>query len=86
MLNFTELENDVCSGRLRPQLQGLPLRVTAVDGTGATGRYFRCGGDDLFLRRGIIPSMFTRNTEMIRQDCLCYLMPRIDLPASLQNV
>ena len=43
-------------------------------------RYFVREGDALCTRLPLMLSMLTLDSEVIRQDCLCYLMERIDLP------
>jgi len=39
--------------------------------------YFEINNKKLILKKPMMPSMFTKNTEVIKQDCLCYLMERI---------
>ena len=39
--------------------------------------YFEIVDNKIVLKKAMMPSMFTRNTEVIRQDCLCYLMERL---------
>jgi succinylglutamate desuccinylase len=36
--------------------------------------------NEIRLRRSFMPAMLTRNVQVIRQDCLCYLMERFPLP------
>jgi hypothetical protein len=38
-------------------------------------------GGELRLARSYIPAMLTLDTQVVRQDCLCYLMERYPLPA-----
>lgn len=39
--------------------------------------FFRVSGKNIVLKKTVMPSMFTKNIEVIRQDCLCYLMERL---------
>ncbi len=65
--------------------QDTPAPVLAVDNAGqdATGRYFEIRGRALRTRREVMPVMLTLDTRVIRQDCLCYLMERLDAPELL---
>jgi succinylglutamate desuccinylase len=40
--------------------------------------YFEYNGGDIVLRKTIMPAMLTTDTTVIRQDCLCYLMEKIE--------
>lgn len=40
--------------------------------------YFEISDNKVLLKKPMMPSMFTKNIEIIRQDCLCYLMERIE--------
>lgn len=56
-------------------------RLIAVNdaGTNVEQDYFAYEDGALRLRRAVMPSMLTLDRAVIRQDCLCYLMERIDL-------
>jgi succinylglutamate desuccinylase len=54
-----------------------PLVVTDEDGREVTHDYFEIRDGELRTRRVVMPSMLTLNEEVIRQDCLCYLMERL---------
>ena len=62
-----------------------PAPVVALDNAGqdATGRYFQVADGSLRTRRQVMPVMLTLDTRVIRQDCLCYLMERLDAPELL---
>jgi hypothetical protein len=53
--------------------------------TGSDGNrwqeFFSVTDRRLVLRRGLMPSMLTTDARAVRQDCLCYLMERLPLPA-----
>jgi len=54
-----------------------PLLVLDEDGRDVTGGYFEIRGGELRTRRPVTPSMLTLNEQVIRQDCLCYLMEKL---------
>ena len=39
--------------------------------------FFSLEDNHIVLNKTVMPSMFTKNTEVIRQDCLCYIMERL---------
>lgn len=77
-MNFRELEAGTRLGRI---CAGQTQRLQAWDNQG------RDIGDEIFsyehheisLRKPVMPSMLTLNEQVIRQDCLCYLMERYQL-------
>ncbi len=79
--NFRELPAGTVFGRVREGL-GLPLRVQDEADAEVTARYFVVEEGELRTRRPVMPSMITRDTAVIRQDCLCYLMERYRLDSS----
>jgi Succinylglutamate desuccinylase / Aspartoacylase family len=58
---------------------GIRLDVRDEAGEEAFDRFFRHHRGSVVTRRQIMPSMLTRDARIIRQDCLCYLMERLDL-------
>lgn len=42
--------------------------------------YFEVAQESLRTRRAVMPAMLTKDANIIRQDCLCYLMERYPLP------
>jgi hypothetical protein len=78
--NFRELTNGDLLGRVRP---GSEARLQALDENGADigDRLFDYRKGEITLRRPLMPAMLTRDERVIRQDCLCYLMERIRMPA-----
>jgi len=42
--------------------------------------FFEYTSDKIILKKSVMPAMLTMNTQVIRQDCLCYLMERLSLP------
>ena len=76
-LNFQELAPGTPFGRVNGSGLDL-LDVRDEQGRDVNRDYFSLDGDLLTLKRPVMPSMLTRNIEVIRQDCLCYLMERYD--------
>ncbi|MEN8169842.1 MAG: M14 family metallopeptidase [Pseudomonadota bacterium] len=74
-LNFRELP----SGTLLAQLHSESARLEAWDEAGedVSERFFVNDSGSLKTRLPLMPSMLTLNEEVIRQDCLCYLMERL---------
>lgn len=74
-LNFRELP----TGTAMAELECNNARLEAWDeqGRDVAERYFDCEDGLLRTRLPVMPSMLTLNEEVIRQDCLCYLMERL---------
>ena len=74
--NFRELARGDLLGRVRP---GCPARLQALDERGEDigERLFDYSQGGITLKKSLMPAMLTRDTRVIRQDCLCYLMERI---------
>jgi hypothetical protein len=76
-LNFRELPVGTSFGRVNDgRLQ--PLSVRDEQDRNVAERYFEVEQGHLKTRVPVMPSMLTRDTTVIRQDCLCYLMERYD--------
>jgi len=76
-MNFRELPAETCLADVRTGIK-MPLRVCAENGDEVTQQFFTIKQGQLYTRKPIMPSMLTRDTRVIRQDCLCYLMERLD--------
>ena len=81
-LNFHELATGIPLAYLRPDLHDIPLSVIDEKGDDVKDRYFQIHAGELRTARDVMPSMFTLDTDVIRQDCLGYLMERIDWQSS----
>lgn len=77
-LNFQELPEGARLGRLRPGGDGCLLDVRDEHGREVCGEYFSAVDGELRTLRPVMPSMLTLNRTVIQQDCLCYLMERLD--------
>lgn len=78
-LNFRELAAGTVLGRVNGEGLACPLRVTDENGQDATSRYLTLERQQVLTARPVMPSMFTLDIEVIRQDCLGYFMERISI-------
>lgn len=76
-LNFRELPAGTPIGRLREGLESPPLQVIDENGADVSSRYLHIDDDRLRISREVMPSMFTLDLDIIRQDCMGYLMERL---------
>lgn len=74
-MNFRELPAGTELARIGTER----ARLEAWDESGrdVADRYFDLNNGRLRTRLPVMPSMLTLNEEVIRQDCLCYLMERL---------
>jgi hypothetical protein len=73
--NFRELPAGTPIARVAAGL-GIGLQVLDEQGREVGERFFHVEDGELRLDRNLMPSMLTRDLEVIRQDCLGYLMER----------
>lgn len=79
-MNFTEIRVGTEFGHVNlPDI--LPVVATNEHGNEITADYFTVTEGRLVCCKPVMPSMLTLNEDVIRQDCLCYLMERIKLPS-----
>ncbi len=76
LYNFRELEAGTVFASIEPQSNAM-LHAFANDESDQGKRFFECRGNDIVLKKTVMPSMLTRDATVIRQDCLCYLMERL---------
>jgi len=81
-LNFRELPSNTVIGWQKNH-HVLALRTDNEQDQEVSSDYFHLDGNALKISRAVMPSMLTRNTQVIHQDCLCYLMERLSLPESV---
>lgn len=55
----------------------MPLRMLDEAGRDVAEDYFEVSNGKLRLRKKAVPAMLTLDSNIIRQDCLCYLMERL---------
>jgi len=77
-LNFTALQSGGFLARIDPH-KNVFLQVTNEQGIDVAQRYFDYSNGEIRTRVAVMPSMLTTKEEIIRQDCLCYLMEKIEL-------
>ncbi len=77
-LNFQELPAGSSFGVINVA-QTRPLLASDIHGKDVTDQFFRFDRGQLETIREVMPSMLTLNRRIIHQDCLCYLMERIDI-------
>ena len=78
-MNFRELSADTLIGRVKGNVE-IHFDVVDENGNETESEYFQYEGGEIKFARDIMPSMFTLDRKVIRQDCLCYLMERYPLP------
>lgn len=78
-LNFRELPAGAEFARLHGQ-RAPCLQAHADDGSDIGHTVFACSNGRIRLTRPLMPAMLTLDANIIRQDCLCYLMERLPLP------
>lgn len=76
-LNFRELEKDTYIGEVKSGVSSVPLLVTNEAGEDVTANYFKICDGMLCTQRPVMLSMFTLDANIVRQDCLGYLMERM---------
>ncbi len=76
--NFRELPRGTVFGRVGDSSR-IPLLAHDEQGEEVQQHYFSIERGELRLNEPVMPSMLTLNQEVIRQDCLCYLMERYSL-------
>jgi hypothetical protein len=71
-LNFERVPEGTELGRFSNELP--PIRVIDNMNETVTDRYLLFSENRILTRVPVVPSMFTRDVKIIRQDCLGYLM------------
>lgn len=74
-LNFRELPTGTLLAKINRN--GARLEAWDEEGRDVAERFFTNDNDSLKTCLPVMPSMLTLNKEVIRQDCLCYLMERL---------
>jgi len=76
--NFNELPAGTAFGQVgSPGVQ--PFVVRDEQNQDVTARFFEINGRWIQTRTPVMPSMLTLDLDIIKQDCLCYLMERFPL-------
>ena len=77
-MNFTEISAGTSFGMVH-QMPSIPVLAIDEHGDDITEQFFKINNKQLQIKRNTMPSMLTMDERVIRQDCLCYLMERIQL-------
>ncbi len=75
-LNFQELSAGTVLAH--SQCNEASLQAINEEGVDVAAQYFSCEKGILRFSVPLMPSMLTLDEDIIRQDCLCYLMERLD--------
>ena len=76
-VNFHELPAGFRFGSSEQPLEEV-LCVLDVNHVNVTQRYFAVEDGAILLKQPVIPAMYTTDPYVVHQDCLCYLMERLD--------
>lgn len=82
-LNFRELPPGTRLGTAAG-CHGMPLSAITHNGVDVSRKWLTVTGSELTTTRPLMPAMLTTDRQVIRQDCLCYLMERI--PATRDRI
>jgi len=77
-VNFHELSRGSVFGSSDFEL-GRVLQVLDADHQDVTGAFFEQEGKEILLKESVVPAMYTTDPYVVRQDCLCYFMERMEL-------
>ena len=77
-LNFSELPTGTSFGDVDEAVEK-PFDVIDEHGNEVYGQYFEIKNGKLCTKTVVMPSMLCTEAEIIRKDCLCYLMERISI-------
>lgn len=83
-LNFSELSAGTCLA-FTDANKTVRLDVRNEHGEEVSRQYFSFENQRICTRTEVMPAMLTLDPQVIRQDCLCYLMERLPLPAASQQ-
>jgi len=77
-LNFCELPAGTGIGEIKTP-ENTPLLVNDENGEDVYNKFFTIDNHRLVTKCDIMPSMLTVESDIIRKDCLCYLMERMSI-------
>ena len=80
--NFREMPAGTVFGSRRPG-SSAQLSVCNEQDQDVSSAIFALQDDNFVLRRSVVPAMLTLNIQIIRDDCLGYLMEEYPLPVDL---
>lgn len=77
-INFHELSRGSVFGSSKLGVDRV-FRVLDVNHQDVTDTYFEHDGQDILLKESVVPAMYTTDPYVVKQDCLCYFMERMEL-------
>ncbi|WP_287128180.1 M14 family metallopeptidase [Candidatus Cyanaurora vandensis] len=77
--NFHEIPACTRLGWVRPESMAY-LEAWDELGQDVRQKFFKINGDEIWTTVPVMPSMLTLDPQVVRQDCLCYLMERMSWP------
>ncbi|MEM8843578.1 MAG: M14 family metallopeptidase [Pseudomonadota bacterium] len=77
-MNFSEMPADTCFGETKCSTS-IKLDAYNDNNENITDNIFYMSGNKILLRSSMMPAMLTLDENVIKQDCLCYMMKRIHL-------
>ena len=77
-LNFEEIGSDTILGKIKSGIDR-PFIVLDEDGNDVFDQYFTIKDNKILTKSTIMPAMLTIDKNIVRQDCLCYLMEHYDI-------
>jgi succinylglutamate desuccinylase len=80
-LNFCDLAPGTVLAELAPGCQR-GIEVWGEQDEDLTDHFLARHGELVLIRREVTPAMLTADERAVRQDCLCYFMERLELPAA----
>ena len=78
-MNFSEVPANTCFGKVNKQIRSPHLAAFNDDNEDIGKDIFYISEDKILLRHPMMPAMLTLDENVIRQDCLCYMMERMTL-------
>ncbi len=77
-LDRMNFENAESGARIGSTNHPMPLEAIDEQGRDVAHDYFTVVQGRLQLKQSVVPAMLTSDEQIVRQDCLCYLMERLD--------
>jgi succinylglutamate desuccinylase len=77
-LNFEEINSDTLLGTLKNGITK-PLIVLDEEGRDIFDQHFYIKDNSLYTKASLVPAMLTTAKNIVRLDCLCYLMEHYDV-------
>jgi len=76
--NFKEVEKGSLFALTHPD-KSVSIHVYNEENAEVSGQFFDFSNNEIRLKKTLMPSMITLDENIIRQDCLCYLMEKMEL-------